>query len=550
MDGHRPRREALVRALEGRLAPEYDVVDAGDVAGALAAVVGMAERRQPVALVIAAQDVGGDGVAFLDRAREHAPGARRVLLVERGAYTSSNPVVQALTLGRIDYHLFFPWEPAERFLHPQVGQFLSAWSSTQAPGFEEVRIVGEQWATRSHELRDRLGRIGVPTGFHTPDSSEGGRILAEAGLDGSRLPVVVFHTGTVLVDPTTAEMAEALGARVTTDDIRSCDLLIAGAGPAGLAAAVYAASEGLRTVVVEPVVPGGQAGTSSLVRNYPGFPHGIAGDELGYRTFEQAWLFGAEFLMAQSVSGLRSAGATHLVDLSGGRAIEARAVMLATGVTWRRLQVPGLDDLYGAGVFHGAGGAEARALGGHRVCVVGAGNAAGQAALNLVRHGARVEMVVRGDSLGRSMSQYLVADIAHTDAIRVRLRSEVVGVTGRDHLEGVTIADHRTGRREDVDSTALFVLIGAEPRTEWLGGRVQRDERGFVLTGPDLRPGDGLGWPLDRPPRLFETSRPGVFAVGDVRHGSVKRVASAVGEGAVAVRLAHEHLAELPATAH
>jgi thioredoxin reductase (NADPH) len=452
-----------------------------------------------------------------------------------------------MTLGQIDYHLFAPWLPVERFLYPMIGQFLADWARTQAPLFEELRIVGPRWGPRSHELRDRLARVGVPYGFYANDSEPGRRLLEEVGQAGSDLPVVVFHTGQVLVDPSTAEVAEALGAATRLGAGR-CDLTIVGAGPAGLAAAVSAASEGLRTLVVEPVVPGGQAGiTSSLIRNYPGFPHGISGDEPAYRTFEQAWLFGADFVFAQQATGLGIRGSDRVLSLSGGGEVAARVVVIATGVTWRRLGVPAVEALHLAGVFYGAGGAEAEAVRGQDVFVVGAGNSAGQAAVHLARMAASVTVLVRGRGLAASMSEYLVKEIDRSPNITVRFRTEVVDTDGQGRLEALTLRDQQVGARQTIPAHSLFIMIGGEPHTDWLAGRVERDDQGYLLAGPDLLDSHRQPppWPLARLPLLFETSVPGVFAVGDVRHRSVKRVASAVGEGAVAVRLAHQYLEAL-----
>ncbi len=347
----------------------------------------------------------------------------------------------------------------------------------------------------------------------------------------------------LLVEPSNAELVELLGG-TTEPPVGICDLVIVGAGPAGLAAAVYAASEGLRTLVVEPEVFGGQAGTSSRIRNYLGFPRGISGDDLAYRAFEQAWLFGADFVFTQAATALRACGPDRLLRLSRGAEVTARAAIFATGVAWRRLGVPSLEALHGAGVFYGAAGAEARAVEGEDVFVVGAGNSAGQAAIHLARHAASVTILALEDALGTSMSDYLVKEIEATPNIAVRLRTQVVDGHGRGRLEGITLVDGQNGATESVPAAALFVLIGAEPHTWWLDGIVERDDRGYVVTGRDLlRAGKPpAGWTLERPPLRLETSLPGVFAAGDVRHGSVKRVATAVGEGAAAVQLVHEYL--------
>jgi thioredoxin reductase (NADPH) len=460
-------------------------------------------------------------------------------------YDGAKKVNGRKTLGQIDYHLFTPWRPAERWLYPPASEFLADWSKTQQPSFVAIRIVGRQWEPRSHQLRDILTRVAMPYRFYPHDSQAGRQLLQQAGQDGNRLPVVLFRTGRVLVDPSHAELTEFLGAS-TRPEPTTYDVAIVGAGPAGLAAAVSSASEGLRTLMLEPEVFGGQAGTSSLIRNYPGFPHGISGDDLAFRTFEQAWLFGTNFVFAQAATGLTTRGSERMVRVADGREVAARAVILAPGVSWRRLGVPSLEALSGAGVFYGAAGSEAHAMEGQQVFVVGAGNSAGQAALHLAEHAASVTVLVRGDALATTMSDYLVTKLQATPNISVRLRTEVVDGQGSGRLERLTLRDGRNHTTQTVAAAGLFVLIGAEPRTHWLRETVACDQRGYLLTGRDLLGAGGLptGWPLARPPLFLETSLPGVFAAGDVRHRSIKRVASAVGEGAIAVQLVHEYLAE------
>jgi thioredoxin reductase (NADPH) len=448
-----------------------------------------------------------------------------------------------MTLGQIDTYLFEPWLPVGRFLYLPVSQVLADWVPARGPSFEGIRIVGPRLGTRSHELRDLLTRMGIPHGWYQADTDAGRQLLEEAGQDGAKLPVVVFHSGQVFVDPSDAELAAALGYRTSTGG-GSYDLVIVGAGPAGLAAAVYAASEGLDTLVVEPQVAGGQAGTSAMIRNYLGFPRGIGGGDLANRALEQAWLFGANLVLSQRATGLRADGRRRLVRLSDGVEVGADAVVVASGVSWRRLGVPRLEALVGAGVFYGAAGAEARAMEGQDVFVVGAGNSAGQTALHLARYAASVTLVVRGPDLASRMADYLIRELEEAPNVAVRLRTQVADGLGGLRLEGLALRG-ADGSVEEVPAAALFVMIGGEPRTDWLAG-VARDDRGYILTGHDLLGPDGAaaGWPLQRPPLLLETSIPGVFAAGDVRHRSVKRVASAVGAGAIAVQLVHAYLAE------
>jgi thioredoxin reductase (NADPH) len=532
--------DALAGDLGRRFGGHYRLMAERSPAAAVTTLERLAGGADPVAMVITARRMEElDGLALLLRAHELHPSAKRVLLEHRGEWTSGEPVVRAMTLGQVDYVLFWPWLPLEQFLYLPVSEFLAGWEKSRAPSTEAIQIVGRQWAARSHELRDTLARVGIPYGFYTDDSPDGRRLLEHAGQDGGRLPVVLFRGGLVLVDPTHAELSAALGMR-TSPATGGCDILVVGAGPAGLAAAVYAASEGFAAQVLEPAVPGGQAGTSSHIRNYLGFPYGLSGDELTQRAVQQAWLFGADLILAQAATGLRASGDDRLVRLSDGSEIATRAVILATGVAWRRLGVPALEALNGAGVFYGAAGSEARAMRGEDVFVIGAGNSAGQAAVHLSAHAASVTIVTIDERLGAFMSDYLVQKVEATPNIAVVLHTEVVDGHGHGRLEGLTLRDRHSGATRTVPASAMFVLIGAEPRTDWLDGVVERDERGYLLTGHDLD-----RWPLARPPLPLETSLPGVFAAGDVRYRSIKRVASAVGEGSIAVQLVHQYLADL-----
>jgi thioredoxin reductase (NADPH) len=532
--------DRLVVDLDRRFGRDYDVigVPSGDADGALEAA-----DESSLALLLVDERVA-DPLAVFARGRTRHRAAKRVLLVHRGNWSSVHPVVAAMALGHVDYHLYVPWIPIERILYPAISDFLAAWDTSRDPPVVPLTIVGPPRSARAHDIRDKLARAAIPFRFHAPDSPEGRRLLAATGRDGSRLPVLMSYTGGVLEDPTDADVVHALGMKTRPTSTR-CDVVVVGAGPAGLAAAVYASSEGLQTMVLEPEIPGGQAGTSSLIRNYLGFQRGISGEELAGRAVEQAWLFGADFVLTQTVAGIAARGDVRVVRTADGTEVEARAVVLAPGVTWRRLGVPALEAHVGRGVFYGAAGSEARALAGQDVFVVGAGNSAGQAALHLARYARAVTMVVRGPGLSVTMSDYLVTAIEESPNIEVLVGTEVVDGAGVGGLGTVTLRDRGSGARRDRPAAALFVLIGAEPRTEWLAGAVARDDRGFVLTGRDLeRNGGRVGeWPLRRPPLLLETSLPGVFAAGDVRHRSVKRVAAAAGEGATAIQLVHEYLA-------
>jgi thioredoxin reductase (NADPH) len=527
--------------LSRRFGQEFRIVCESSADAGLAALRGLAGRRVPVALLIVGQDLSEmSGVAFLGRAHETHPLAVRILVVERD-YSARSPIVQAMILGQADSHITKPWM-LEQDLYSVVSVCLADWARNSDAAFELFSIVGLDDRAGT-ELRELLTRFNVPFRFVAAGSRAGRHLLRKHGLDESQLPVLVRYDGHTAVRPDRAQLVAAVGGTVR-DDVGDCDVAIVGAGPAGLAAAVYAASEGLRTVVLEEAVSGGQAGSSPMIRNYPGFPHGVSGYELTRRACEQAWMFGAHMVFAQRVAGLERLGDRLAVRLGDGHQVTARAVVAATGIAWRRLGVPRLEALVGAGVFYGAAGSEARAMAGHDVFVVGAGNSAGQAALHLARHARQVTMLVRGDSLNRSMSDYLIREIEATANIMVRLHTEVSDGHGAERLEALTVRDRRDERTEQVQATALFALIGGEPRTRWLPDAVQRCE-GYVLTGRDIAR-DGRGpapWLTDRAPLPLETAMPGVFAIGDVRYRSIKRVASAVGDGATAVRMIHEYLA-------
>jgi thioredoxin reductase (NADPH) len=548
VDASQDELDLVARALDRRFGADYRVWTAATSDGALALLARLARDREPVALVAADMGLPGiDGVELLRRAHALHPGAGRAVFVPMadapGMSGAMLPVLRASALGQLDLSILKGWVSPEEWLYPLVQEALSAWAIAHRPRHEHVRIVGERWSPRSHDLRDLLTCNGVPFGFHDADAPEGRRLLATCGLAGARLPVVIFFDGRVLADPDDRALAETLGVR-TRPEPRPCDVAIVGAGPAGLAAAVYAASEGLRTVVIECRALGGQAGSSTRIRNYLGFPRGVSGMELSARAYEQARQFGADFVFTQRATGVAARGVERVVSLSDGSEAIARTVVIATGVSYRQLGIPALEGLLGMGVFYGAAASEARALEGERVVVVGAGNSAGQAALHLARFAARVTVLARGASLAESMSDYLIQELATNARVEVRLQTRVVDARGDGRLEAVAVEDARTGRREELPAAAAFVLIGAEPRTEWLGDAVQRDTAGYVATGRDV---SAARWRLERPPMLLETSMPGAFAVGDVRQGSVKRVAAAVGEGSVAIGSVHAYLAERPA---
>jgi thioredoxin reductase (NADPH) len=538
---------ALEQDLGKRYGADYQVVVERSPAAGLAELERLHRQGVAVAVVIADQWMPEiSGAEFLNRAHQLHPLARRMLLVEVLDRTVNPSMVQAMALGRLDGWLWKPWEPAEEHLYLPVSEQLTEWiRATGQPGFVAVRIVGDQWTPRGHEIRDLLDRNTVPYQFHAHDSAAGRRLLRETGQHAARLPVLALFNGRVLIDPTNSEVAEAIGVP-TQPEPGLYDVIVVGAGPAGLSAATYGASEGLRTLLLEPEALGGQAGTSSLIRNYLGFPRGISGRVLAQWAAQQATLFGASFVYARATE-LRPAGQDRLrVSLADGGEAVGRTVIIATGAAYRRLVAPGMDDLLGAGVFYGAAVSEAPAMTGSQVFVVGAGNSAGQAALHLAKYAAQVTLLVRGGSLGQTMSDYLVKEIQASRITDVRLGTQVVGAGGVGRLEYLTLRDARTGATETVPAAALFILIGAEPHAEWLAGTLERDQKGFVLTGHDLlREGQPPpGWPLERLPLLLETSIPGVFAAGDVRHRSIKRVASAVGEGSIAIQLVHQHLSE------
>jgi thioredoxin reductase (NADPH) len=529
--------------LERRYGSDYRVTCEGSALAALAKLERWRATDEPVALVLADQWMPElTGEEFLARAKTLFPEAKRALLVSFGAWgdrRTADAMLRAMAAGRMDYYVLKPWRRADEFFHRTVTEFLHEWERSSSASPQEVALICKRRSPRAHQLRDLLARNSVPHVVHDTDSREGRRLLAEAGQAGTSHPVVVLLGGGVLVDPTNADLADAYGVSTTLEGRSDFDLAVVGAGPAGLAAAVYASSEGLDTLVVERESIGGQASSSSLIRNYLGFARGVSGSELAQRAYQQAWIFGARFLHAREVTALRPGTGRHVLTLSDGSEASARAVVVATGISYRRLGIPGLDAFLGTGVFYGASVSEARAHAGQEVYVVGGGNSAGQAAIHLSRFAGRVTMLVRRGSLVETMSSYLIDEIEAAGNIDIRPNSELTACSGDGVLETITLRDRVSGHTEAVPAAALFIQIGAEPYTAWLPPEIRRDAWGYLLTGRDLPVGS---WPLERPPLMLETSLPGVFAVGDAREGSTKRVASAVGEGSVVIEQAHQLL--------
>jgi thioredoxin reductase (NADPH) len=543
VDDNLDQRAVAESQLRSRYGTDYQVLCAGSGDDPVRLLAELRDGQRQVSVVLAAQSMRGmTGTGLLAQVRQFHPAAKCLLLTEWGYGPAPEAILQAIALGHIDDYVARPvLVPDERF-HLAVTELLEDWASANRPRFELVRVVGEEWTARSHEIRDLLDRNAVPFGFYPVDSEQGQALLRQAG-PSAELPVLLLFDGQVLTSPSNTELAAALGVRTRPGATRY-DLAVIGGGPAGLAAAVYGASEGLSTVLLEPEAIGGQAGTSSRIRNYLGFPTGVSGGDLALRAFSQAWNFGAEYVYGNAAAGLRTDGPERVITLADGTEVRSRAVVVATGVSYLRLGIPALDALIGAGVFYGAATTEAAAMKGEEVFVVGGANSAGQAAVHLARYAARVTLLVRGPSLTESMSEYLIKEITGTANIAVRPNTVVTGGGGTGRLESLTLEDRVSGTTQTVPAEAVFVLIGAEPRTQWLPDTIARDRWGFLVTGTDLL-ADGhppAGWSLPRSPMFLETSLPGVFAVGDVRRGSVKRVASAVGEGSIAIRLVHDYL--------
>jgi thioredoxin reductase len=539
-------RKALSEELSARYGVDYQIVVCDDPAMLEPVIREVLAAGTPVALVIGAVgETEPDGIEVLARVGVIDRTVLRVAAARWGEWDTARPVFDAVTIGKIDHWVMRPVQSPDEEFHESITRFLNEWSHRRRSAFEPVQVIGEHWSARSQELRDTFSRNGIPIGFYDAGSGQGRQILGELGAESAERPVVVLRFGgrqTALANPSNLEIAEAFGLMTPIPDGEVFDVAVVGGGPAGLAAAVYASSEGLRTVVVEREAIGGQAGASSMIRNYPGFAQGVSGARLAFEAYTQAWSFGATFVFMRQPVGLSREDGRYRLRLSDGGTLTTRTVVITTGATYRRLGVPALEDLQGRGVFYGAGVSDAPAMRGRKVFVIGGGNSAGQAALHLAKWAEQVTILVRTESLTDTMSDYLIREIEAAPNIEVGCGVQVVDGTGTAHLESLVLEDLRTRTRRIVPAGGLFVLIGSEPRTDWLGEDLARDQWGFVLTGQDVLNDPGARWPADRPPLLLETSWPGVFAAGDVRHGSVKRVASAVGEGAITIPLVHRYL--------
>jgi thioredoxin reductase (NADPH) len=532
--------EAVVQDLRRQYGSTYRVMRAGSGQAALDTLQQLKVREEAVSLLLSDQRMPGmTGVEFLEKAREIYPDAKRVLLT---AYADTEAAIRAINTARIQYYLTKPWDPPEEKLYPVLDDLLADWNAGYQPKFDGIRVIGHRWSLKDHQLRSFLSRNHVPYRWLDAAASDDAQtLLKERGLDPEVLPVVLFADGSALVDPEQEVLAARVGLRTQAAQ-EFYDLIVIGAGPAGLAAAVYGASEGLKTLVIEPEAPGGQAGSSSRIENYLGFPAGITGADLGRRAHMQCVRFGAEFLTQRAV-GLRVDGQYRFVVLADGREVSSHVLLLATGVQYRRLDIPGADKLTGRGIYYGAALVEAAACKDEDVFIVGGANSAGQAALHFAKFACKVTMLVRASGLEASMSKYLIDEIERTSNIVVEPNTQVLAAEGEEHLQCIRT---RGPKGEMVRAAgSLFVFIGAVPGTEWLPDGILRDEKGFVYAGPELKGSTTFAstWKQTREPYLLETSVPGIFVAGDVRHGSVKRAASAVGEGSIAVQFAHQYLA-------
>jgi len=538
---------AVERDLRKKYGSEYRIARAESGKAALEMLEGLKLRNDPSALFLVDQRMPKmTGLEFLEKAIEIYPEARRVLLT---AYADTDAAIRAINKVQIDYYLLKPWDPPEDKLYPVLTDLLNDWQASHQPQFEGIRVVGSHWSPASHQVKDFLARNGIPYLWLDPEVNEEARRLIEAsGIPKLDLPALFFPDGTVLQKPDNREIAARVGLQ-TSAERPFYDLLVVGAGPAGLAASVYGASEGLRTLVIEREAPGGQAGMSSRIENYLGFPGGLSGGELARRAVNQAKRFGVELLSAQEVVKVTADGPSRVLKLGDGNELACRALLIATGVSYRRLEAKGIERLTGAGVYYGAAMTEGESVKDQDVYIIGGANSAGQAAMYFSRYARNVIMLVRDDSLASGMSQYLIDQIGATENIHVWPRTEVQAAEGAERLEKLVIGRDGGQTSETVQAAALFIFIGAVPRTDWIGDLVARDKHGFILSGPDVR-GNGKGatpprGPQDRAPFILETSVPGIFVAGDVRHGSVKRVASAVGEGSMAVMSVHRYLASV-----
>jgi len=539
---------AIERDLRSKYGADYRVIASDSPEQALNLLGQLKVRSDSVALLLADQRMPHmDGVAFLQEGMRIFPDAKRALLT---AYADTSAAISAINEANINYFFLKPWDPPAEHLYPQLDDLLDDWRASYRPTFEGMRVLGTRWSPRSYDLRDFLARNRVPYQWIDVELSandpETKRLLDVLGSDAASLPVVLFPDGTKLLESAPSEVAQKVGLR-TRAQTSFYDLAIVGGGPAGLAAAVYGASEGLHTVMIEREAPGGQAGMSSRIENYLGFPMGLSGGDLARRAVVQAQRFGVEILAPQETVSIRTEDPYRILKLADGNEISCHALLVATGVQWRRLEAAGIDRLQGAGVYYGGGSTEALSCKGETVYVIGGANSAGQAAMNFAKFAERVVIVVRGSSLSSTMSQYLIDQVKETPNIQIWANASVCEAHGDTHLEEISFLCSDSGKVERVPANAMFIFIGALPRTDWLAGVLERDERGFILTGPDLiRDGQRpKGWGLDRDPFLLETNVPGIFAVGDVRHGSVKRVASGVGEGSVAVQFIHQYLSKV-----
>ncbi len=540
--------KAIERDLRAHYGENYRVLRADSGDAGLKILRELRVRNDAVALLLADQRMPHmDGIGFLNEAKQIYPDAKRALLT---AYADTSAAINAINEVNINYFFLKPWDPPSQHLYPVIDDLLEDWTASYRPPYEGIRVLGTRWSSRAYEVRDFLARNHVPYQWIDVELSsedpEVKQLIASIGDDLANLPLTLFPDGTRMFQSTSAELAEKIGLR-TRAETQFYDLAIIGGGPGGLAAAVYGASEGLKTVMIDREAPGGQAGLSSRIENYLGFPAGLSGGDLARRAVMQAQRFGVEIIAPQEVVELRVEGPYRILKLGNGSELSCHAALIATGVQWRRLEVPGIDRLQGAGIYYGGGTQEAMSYKGETVYVVGGANSAGQAALNFAQFAEKVVMLVRGDSLAATMSRYLIDQIEKTPSIQLWCHGEVIEVYGETHLEEISVQCTDTNSVERVPASAMFIYIGALPRTDWLGKTVVRDDRGFVMAGPDLLK-DGKrppGWNLDRAPFLLESSVPGVFVVGDVRHGSIKRVASAVGEGAIAVQFIHRYMAKV-----